>query len=305
MYRNYQVVICIPSGRRHYLKILFRLLLKQQYPAIVDACHLWLNTTDEDNLRWIQYIERTQDAGHRWFQVIRAPSPPNAHKLWATVSKFYRYAQASNTINIKLDDDTVLVDNLENFKRLLDFRIEHPQYFLISANVLNNSICIHFLQKMRLLNTFPGISLNCHDKIGMSGAFAERLHRHLLFLKGDMSYFSFDGGVKVPDFCRICINCILWFGKDMEECARDVPEEDEIYLSSTIPSLLLRPVAIFGEFKVCHFSYSSQRVHLQAVPDILECYKKLAIAPDLEESWLEGRPGGQAFHRRDILTKQS
>jgi hypothetical protein len=45
-----------------------------------------------------------------------------------------------------MDDDIVYAD-LEQLPAFLAFRIAHPEYFLVSANVVNNGVCGYFQQQ--------------------------------------------------------------------------------------------------------------------------------------------------------------
>ena len=258
-----------------------KLLIDQGYPDIVDECHLWVNTTDFDDLQWIKACTRM--SAHQWVKLINLPAgvvidPKN---LWWTVSKFYRFAKDPNTIYIKIDDDVVLLDSLRQFKNFLDFRIDNPRYFLVSANVLNNSICTYMMQSFGLLSTensgLQSISCDSHDKIGMSGNFAEALHDFVIENEFDLDKFHFSGSCGVANHARVCINCIVWFGEDMASL-EEIPKDDEVFLSTTVPSRWNREVCIFGEYTVCHFGYGTQQRHLMENTDLLDKYHRNAFA---------------------------
>ena len=280
MYRGRKIIICIPAGRRKYMQILLKLFLDQGYPDIVDECQMWLNTTNFDDIQWIKSFSRT--TGHPWVQLKSLPAGVaiNPQNLWWTVCKFYKFAQDADTIYMKIDDDTVLVDSLHNFKKLLDFRIDNPQYLLVSANVLNNSICTFFLQSVGTSPVgaarLPHITYDSHDKMGMSGTFAEALHDLVIQNGFDLEKFHFTGNQEVADFKRVCINCIVWFGEDMADL-EEIPKEDEIYLSTTAPSLSDRKVCVFGEYTVCHFGYGTQQRHLLENTNLLARYHQKAF----------------------------
>ncbi len=301
MYKGRRIVICVPAGRRKFLEVLMRLLLDGGYPQIVDECQMWLNTTNFDDIQWIKSYSRT--TGYPWVQVKKLPGDAviDPRNIWWTVCKFYRYAQENDTIYVKIDDDTVLVDSLERFKRMLDFRIENPEYFLVSANVLNNSICTHMMQTAGCtrLNKLPQITCDSHDRMGMTGKFAEALHHLVAENDFCLDDFHFTSVRDVADFKRLCINCVLWFGEDML-AIEEVPKEDEIFLSMTIPSRLNRKLCVFGEFTVVHFGYGSQQRHLMENTTLMEGYRKHALGRsgehDLQTRW-------QRLDPRELPTK--
>lgn len=272
MFREHKIVICIPAGRRKFMEILMDLLSRENYSSVVDECHFWVNTTNFDDLQWIKAYSRTRGAGWVHLKNLPVGVSIDCKNLWWTVCHFYKLARASKTIYIKIDDDTVLIDPLQNFKRFLDFRIDHPEYFLVSANVINNSICTHFMQSAGILNELQTISYNSHDKVGMSGKFAEQLHNIIIDHMFDMAKFHFEGFRDINNWMRLCINCIAWFGEDMR--GLEVPRDDEIFLSTTVPRDLGRKLCVFGGYSVCHFSYGTQHHHLLANTSLLEKYQR-------------------------------
>lgn len=258
------------------MKILMKLLLDKGYPDIVDECQFWVNTTDFEDLQWLKSFSRT--TGLHWVRLKSLPAGAvmDSRNLWWTVCKFYGYARDPNTIYVKIDDDTVLIDSLKNFEKFLDFRIQNPQHFLISANVLNNSICTYFMQSAGLLSGLKRISCDSHDKSGMSGIFAESLHKEVIKSGFDLDRFHINYSPEVAEFARVCINCISWFGEDMADL-EEIPKEDEIFLSMTVPCRANRSVCIYGEYTVCHFGYGSQQRHLMENTDLLDRYHRNAF----------------------------
>lgn len=258
-----------------------KLLLDNAYPSVVDECHFWVNTTNFEDLQWIKSFSRT--SGADWVHLKNLPvgTSIDPRNLWWSVSRFYQYAQTHDTIYVKIDDDTVLVDSLPNFERFLAFRIDHPEYFLVSANVVNNSICSHFMQSYGLLHEVTRITYNSHDKIGMSGDFAEKLHNLVKEKDFDMAKFHFDGSREVDSFIRLCINCIAWFGQDM--IGLEIPRDDEIFLSVTMPRNLNRKICVFGGFTICHFAYGTQQHHLLENTSLIDQYHRNCFGKEEDE----------------------
>ena len=50
MHRDYNVIICIPFGRRRFVDLLLRYLMREY--DIIDEIRFWMNTTCEEDLSW-------------------------------------------------------------------------------------------------------------------------------------------------------------------------------------------------------------------------------------------------------------
>ena len=277
MYRGYKIVICIAAGRREHLEILKKII--QPYREVVDKVHLWMNTLDFLDRNFIKRMSWDDP----WFEVIKLNDDNqiiDTSILWHSVCKFYKFAMDFETIYIKADDDIVVVDDLVHFKQFLDFRIDNPQCFLVSANVLNNAILTrehqlndHFSQSSGL------VGRDSHDKLGMyNGPFAEDLHRQIIEHVQDQGLRYFDlkeKCIELTDYARLCINWISWFGADFNDFQGEVPQEDEEWLTTVKTKELQRSIRVCPTFQVVHFAFSSQRKHLSAT-DLLVRYKQLA-----------------------------
>jgi hypothetical protein len=77
---------------------------------------------------------------------------------------------------------------------------------------------------------------------------------------------------------RVSINCLAWFGKDLEELYKDIPTDEEQNISVEIPKKLQKPNLILN-YPICaHFAFYTQRPHLEDNTTILQQYKALADA---------------------------
>lgn len=278
MYRDYKIVICIAAGRRQFMEVLFRAI--DPYRSIVDRVDLWLNTLSFEDRNC---IKRTA-ALDPWYRVVTFPDSHlhiNSSILWHTVCKFYKYCMDSDTIFIKVDDDIVYVDDVEHFKRFLDFRIDNPAYFLVSANVLNNAILTRQHQICGHFSSEPGlVKDHSHDKLGMyDGKFAEGLHRQILANgRPDLRKFDFEKEIVLSDYRRICINWIAWFGTEFARFGGEVPKEDELWLTTEKPKELAMPIAVCPDFVVIHLAFGPQHKHISQVR-LIDEYRGLAGLP--------------------------
>ena len=127
MFKDYKVVAVTPAGRKRFLRILHRYM--QQYTNIIDEWHLWKNTSVEEDQ---QYIDELHKSNPRFIKIIAGLSSDSDTYRINAVGNFYKYCIDLDTIYIKIDDDIVFIAD-DAFYRLLEYRIKHPQYFIIFA----------------------------------------------------------------------------------------------------------------------------------------------------------------------------
>jgi hypothetical protein len=259
------------------MDILMQLLTSKHYDKVVDRVQFWMNTLDAADLAWMHDYKAKRDPNN-WIELVKPPQGTviNPQILWHSVCRFYRYACDAGTVYVKVDDDICDIDTLERFIAFLDFRIDND-YFLVSANVLNNAILTHYHQRFGNLKTDRGIVGNeSHDRLGLyNGEFAEYTHEQLLDDDLDRFRDNFPRCVILHGYERICINWVAWRGEDMTLYGGDVAKEDEMDLTVWKPSALGRPCAIFGGLVVVHFSFGPQSRHMTKT-GYLEMYRRKA-----------------------------
>ena len=258
MYRDYRVILCIPCGRRKYLEVLFQTL--QQLRPCIDVCEMWMNTAVKSDR---DFCMKCHEIDPSWLKMIELPSDRTPSKdAWRTVHPFYSQCCDPKTIYIKCDDDVFFVDKREAFHRFLDFRIDHPDYFLVSANIVNSPVCTHYHQAAGLL---PGvtekIAFDWQDRQGMSGRVGEAAH--LSLIENGPAAFHMKN-IHLQAYERFSINLISWLGEDFEPFQGSVPEVDEEFLTTTKPRTMQRNNIIFGKFVVAHFAFAKQRAHMDS-----------------------------------------
>jgi hypothetical protein len=73
---------------------------------------------------------------------------PSDYQWW---TEYYRHYNAhrntlyDKTVLLKMDDDTIWID-VNRFKEFIDYRITHPDPFLIFPNIINNGVAAYFQQ---------------------------------------------------------------------------------------------------------------------------------------------------------------
>ncbi|MBU1040870.1 MAG: hypothetical protein KKF77_07220 [Proteobacteria bacterium] len=276
MRKGLKVVCVVPAGRRRYLHALIPYLVSEE---IIDEIHLWVNTSNDNDLRYMDIVAGMFDKIH----LVAAPPMKSAVRT-DNVGRFYQTAIQANTIYIKLDDDVVFIEN-DFFEKFVDFRINKRNAFLCLPMTINNAVCTYMhkcyglLDEQSLTNVSPwaGDGVTYADNL-----FAERVHKLFLdqYRQGSLDMFRYD------DFMfnfTISINCCAWFGEDFAAFGGVIPhwKLDEFYLTVDKPVEMGKLNAFCGSTIISHYAFFVQRSYLDRTGLLEEYYSisKLEI-PD-------------------------
>lgn len=267
MYKDFKIVIVTPAGRKRYLEFLIPQILKLR--PIVDEYVLFVNTREQED---IQYMI-SQEAQYRDFIKLRYLDGPKPH-LGAAIAWFLKECIDEKTIYLRLDDDIIYMDHIEYFKEFLDFRIEHPEYFLVYLNVLNNGFISYIHQRLGNIGTKEGIvKSDASDKVGWdSPTFAKYLHEDIL--TNGIEKFRFNKPWILYENELVSVNAICWFGSEYAKFNGLVDPNEELWQSVTKPQQLKRYNCIYGNCICIHFAFWTQRKLLDTT-DILEQYRNI------------------------------
>lgn len=271
MYQNYKIVVNTAAGRRRYMQYLVPPILEAD---IVDRYDIWVNTHNMVDIEFFKQLAK------KYTKVNLVWQPEGIVNGIASINAFYRDCCDRDTIYMKLDDDVVWFEP-DLFEKMVKFRIENPDYFLVSPLVINNALSTYLLQvhdKIKLDKYYMSICAErtiCHD-----GWFAADLHNWFMenFLKPN-TYKDLYVGKHPMGMTRFSINCILWFGSDMAEFNGVVPGDDEEFLSCIKPTQLGKCNCFNGDALISHFAFGTQREGLDKM-DILNKYGQI-----LHEMW--------------------
>lgn len=261
-------IVVTPAGRQRYLEILCEHLKCAFEKGSIDEWHLWLNTHNQNDIDYMVDLERE----YPWIHVIRIEQGPQCDNF--TICKFFQHECDDDAVYIRLDDDIVFLDE-HFFDTMFEYRLQNPQYFLVYANIINNAYISHYHQQNNLVTYPRQCGKNCMDVVGWKDPhFAEAIHRAFLkdYRDGTIQkwYASFDP-IVVEDYARVSINVISWIGSSFKKFNGIVGRDEELWLSVTKPRLLKQPNVILNTAIACHFSFFTQRNHLDST-DILSQY---------------------------------
>jgi hypothetical protein len=141
-----KVVVVTPAGRKKYMEILIKYILREK--NIVDEYRIWVNTKNSKDIAYFKELA-TKHKGfitldERFINEEECGSNFNIHR-------FFDKCIDEDTIYVRLDDDVVWLQPncIEN---LVKYRIENPEPFLIYGTIINNGIVDSLLQNFGYYN---------------------------------------------------------------------------------------------------------------------------------------------------------
>lgn len=269
MYRNYKIVVNTAAGRRRYMQYLVPFIVSS---GIVDRYDIWVNTHNGADIEFFKQLAAK-------FPVVNLVwQPDGVVGGIASINAFYRDCVEENTIYFKMDDDIVWMEQ-DAIQKMVDFRIDNPNYFLVSPLVINNSLSTYLLQvtgKIQLDQYYNSSANN--PVLWKSGNFAAQLHTWFLdgYLKKNNTA-ALHVGKHEMGMTRFSINAILWFGEDMKALRGIVPGDDEEFLSCIHPTAIGKANCWNGDVLFSHFAFFTQREQLDKM-SILEQYGEYLLA---------------------------
>lgn len=263
MYQNYKVVVNTAAGRRRYMQYLIPYIVAC---PIVDRYDIWINTHNGAD---IEFFKQVAD---RYPLVNLVWQPDGVVDGNKSINAFYKTCVEPETIYFKLDDDVVWMEP-GLIEKMVAFRIDNPDYFLVSPLVINNSLSTYLLQEESKIKLDRYYDSNASNPIlWKNGGFALELHRWFIeqYLKKER-WGELHVGRKLMGMTRFSINAILWYGSEMAKFGGNVPGDDEEYLSCVYPTQQGMANAWNGDAIVAHFAFFTQREQLDNA-NILETY---------------------------------
>jgi len=283
MFQGRKVVICVPSGRYRYMRILLPYLLSSRHADVIDEIRLWVNTDVGSDLEYFIRMEKTYPKIKRVLplgQLNKAlyDAKRDHYQYNDSIYRFYNACIEENTIYVKIDDDICFVHD-DFFKHMLQAVIDREeQNFACVGNVFNIPYTSKLQQDRGTLD----------DKLGHStgdprcpiactnGEFAAHIHKSFLRFveEEDVESLYFTSHYLSG---RQRIGTMAWTGENFQQFGGKVGPRDEVELTTRIPEMLLKPIWIVGDAVISHFAFSHQRAVLEDQTNILGRYLALSI----------------------------
>ena len=232
------------AGRRDRMALLVDTMRRALDDGIIDEWHLWNYARTPEDAAWVAGLE---GGG----VVVKTPARIVKHKYEDVYTHYKPEDHAPDDVFVKLDDDIVYLD-LAGLQHMISFRRLNPQYYIVSANVVNNPTCF-LLQK----DLGCWVGRRCDD-LHTSGDQATQLHA--AFLAGEKVMFESVADIETQRY-TLNINCIAWLGKDLDSvsmCESTSVNGDEMNLANAFPRIFNRPVCVFGPCVAAHLSFHTQ-----------------------------------------------
>lgn len=271
---GWRVVACIPAGRRRRMEPLV-MHLRAQRP-LVDEVHLWMNTVDPDDDRWLRALA----ADDSFFRIVERHPDATRSPMQANISTFYAAEHADAlTVFVRLDDDIVWMAP-DAIERLVAYRLANQRPLVVFGNIVNNAMCAWYHQQGGALPANPRLSRYCMDETSWRSPWWARL-THELFLNdiaaGHESRWLYAHRPLISHE-RFSISVFAWLSTDYDR-AWSSPDlflaEEEGWICHTAPKELDRPNHMCGDALFAHYSFFPQRNALDST-DVLDRYLRVA-----------------------------
>jgi hypothetical protein len=265
MYKNYKIVACTAAGRRRYMQYLVPFVLEAK---TVDRYDIWVNTHNGADIEFFKQLQQ------HFPKINLIMQPEGWVKGNESINIFYKGCCEENAVYFKLDDDIVWMEN-DSIDKMVKFRIDNPEPFLVSPLVINNALSTYLLQVCNKIELNPYCMSSANSEVlWRSADFALRLHEWFLGKLRNKKVESLHVGKHAMGMCRFSINAILWFGKDMKKINGVVPGDDEEFLSCIYPTQTGAFNCWNGDTIMAHFAFFTQRAKLDEA-HILEQYGEI------------------------------
>jgi hypothetical protein len=304
MLHGQKIIAFTPAGRKRYMDLLAAHVKREHEAGNIDEWIVFNNAYVAEDSTYCDQLA----AQWPWVTVLREKvSGSGGDKFsWSRpehISDFYKHmTQGDGVIYVRLDDDIVYIDP-DCIPRLIKYRIENPNPFLVFPTIVNNVRTSFHFQEQGIVSADWGIRNEMCDEVAWKHP-DYVFHLHMRALK------AIEDGRLVDEFKlrseqfsdsaweagRISINSFAIFGRDMLACT--VHRDEESYLSQWRPRELNRQNARAGDAALIHFAYHTQTEFMDKT-GLLGDYGKLApplgfrtvrLAPDKKQREPEKAP---------------
>jgi hypothetical protein len=256
-----KIIAFTPCGRKRYMDILAAHVMREQAFGHIDEWVLFNNPYIIDDSTYADQLAAKRD----WIKVVNV-GKETATRDAGQISTFFGALDDPEAIYIRLDDDLCYL--AEDFlPKLVRYRLDNPEPFLVYPTIINNTRTSYQLQKegnIPIKDWGEVEPILCAPMAWGNTNFVFRLHQKALA--------AIENGTLVKEFelpsgtfdnyedGNISINCFAILGVDMVAC--NVTRDEEGYLSKHRPMELKRFNARCGDAVVIHFAYHTQTVFM-------------------------------------------
>jgi hypothetical protein len=263
MVDNYKIVCNTAAGRRRYMQYLIPFIVAN---SIVDRYDIWINTINKQDIEFFKILSE------KFSKINLVYQPDGIINGNKSINAFFKQSIEEDVIYFRLDDDIIWMEP-NMIEKMVRFRIDNPDYFIVSPLVINNAICTYIMQntgKIKLDKYYPARATE--NILWKSGEFSAQLHEWFLSTQiPDEQYENLYLGKRPIAINRFSINAILWFGCEMKKFGGLVYGDEEEWMSVIKPTELGAVNCINGDAITVHFAFYTQRKKLDSL-NILSRY---------------------------------
>jgi hypothetical protein len=245
---------------------------------IIDEYRFWVNTNNPND---IEYIHKTVRSNPSFFKAdYLDDSKPEWHgnRRVRLICNFFKKCVEKDTVYIRLDDDICWMMP-GALKALIDYRIDHPEFFLVYPGIFNNGYTAKIHASLNLMkipySTFrkwqrePKWGILHHEKL------IESLQNN------SVNDWKFNAHV-ITDYAQAPINCISWMGDEFAKFGGIVADAEcdfleEVWLTKIKPQKIKKYNCMYGGSLVSHFAFNTQREYLESNTNLLQSYEVLSL----------------------------
>lgn len=169
-----------------------------------------------------------------------------------------QYNTYKNDVFIKCDDEVVYIE-LNKLKDFIKFVKTKPEYFIVSANIINDATFAYLQQKNGSIPTnigrFEEPTIEGVSSLSEDGEKAEKLHQ--FFLDRNALSLPLEKKVTVLDTVY-STNFVAWRGEKLRYMFVPERSDDQVLLTKIIPQYLNKKTAIYSDLMVSRLASSEQ-----------------------------------------------
>lgn len=264
MYEGRRVIVLTPAGRKKYMPLVSHYVY--QHKGLIDEWRLWANTRDANDLACLHGMAEA-DPTFVHVQTERDGPLGKIGEMPAIRAFYTKNYLDPKALYLRIDDDICYM-HPDAIPNLVKFRHDNPDYFCITANMVNSGLCSHLHDRMHLhprsivervpwessggpLHWSSNIATLLHDRFLKDVEKPEKLAKWMCFDRWELW-----------ENPRFGIAFIALNGEDIISLLGkwDGPERtDEEFFTMIHPNRIKRCNCICGKSLVVHFAYGPQR----------------------------------------------
>lgn len=263
----FKVCVVTPAGRKKHLAVLKQYVYREMAAGLVDEWQLWKNTGVPED---VAYLDEMAAENSRVNVIDIGLTEFSAFNIY----KFYQYTVEDDTVYLRFDDDIVWVQG-NAMRKLVLARLQHLRPFVVSANIVNNTLISWIHQDIGALDKEHGLAnFTRMDEVAHKNElFAENTHQTFMrrHQEGSLNAYYYPDRL-LMGFDSFSISCFAYFGHDLQPIDNS---DEELWISSLRPQATNRPCLLLGDALVVHYGYHTQRPVLEQKPYLFDFYASL------------------------------